>query len=100
MHACYVQCLVYNHIHHGDTAMEMRHIYKHMVRSKGQRLSVIVHSWKCVVVCMCMRVCGCAYAGVRMLSQHGTYNVCVHGYVGVVESHTCTGIHAHTYRYM
>ena len=101
MHACYGQCLVYYNINHGKAVAVVRHIYKHMVRCMGRWLSVIVHSWKCVVVCMCMRL------RVRMLTQHtmtysthGTYDVCVHGYVGVAESRTCTGIHAHTYRYL
>ena len=99
MHACYGHCLVNYHIHHGKAVVEVRHIYKHMVICMGQWLSVIVHSWKCVVMCMRMRV--------RMLTQHattysthGTYDVCVHGYAGVAESRKCTGKHAHTHRYM
>ena len=84
LHARYGQCLVYDHVNHGDTVVEVRHIYKHMVRCMGQWLSVFVHSWKCVVVCMCMRV----RVRVRMLIQHVTYDVCVHGYVGVAESRT------------
>ena len=49
----------------------------HMVICMDQWFSVLVHSWKCVIVCMCMRM------RVRMLIQHGTYDVCVHGYVGL-----------------